>query len=217
MKKHPISVLLLCLVAGCLLNIAVAIGATIVMQSTSGQVTDLRQNDHEQLVELSRRYHHPTAPAARTWRHWGARMESIAYDELYFLSQARIDVDKSTPYEWIKVIHIKAGWPWTSFQTHERHDLSFGQWQAEHMLNLARTRQPQVASADVDGFVIPMSPVWRGLVINSLFYAVLLWMVFLLPYLARRSMRLRRGLCPACAYPIGISERCTECGQMIPR
>jgi hypothetical protein len=27
-----------------------------------------------------------------------------------------------------------------------------------------------------------------------------------------RSRRIKRGLCPMCAYPVGTSDKCTECG-----
>ena len=29
----------------------------------------------------------------------------------------------------------------------------------------------------------------------------------------RTTSRIKRGLCPACAYPVGDSEGCTECGK----
>jgi hypothetical protein len=32
----------------------------------------------------------------------------------------------------------------------------------------------------------------------------------------RRHSRLKRGLCPACAYPVGESGVCTECGAAVP-
>jgi hypothetical protein len=31
----------------------------------------------------------------------------------------------------------------------------------------------------------------------------------------RREVRRERGLCPACAYPVGTSEVCTECGKAV--
>ena len=56
--------------------------------------------------------------------------------------------------------------------------------------------------------VLPLRPFWPGFVVNTIFYAALLW----LPFALRRFVRLRRGLCPKCAYPIGESSVCTECG-----
>ncbi len=36
------------------------------------------------------------------------------------------------------------------------------------------------------------------------------------PVALRRLIRRRRGLCPTCAYPIGESATCTECGKALP-
>lgn len=62
---------------------------------------------------------------------------------------------------------------------------------------------------------LPLVPVWRGFVINTLFYAAILWMLFCMPGKVRRAIRRRRGRCPACAYPMGDSPVCTECGAAI--
>jgi len=59
--------------------------------------------------------------------------------------------------------------------------------------------------------VLPLRPIWRGFAINTLFYAALLW----LPFVLRRFVRLKRGLCPACAYPRAESDVCSECGHPV--
>ena len=59
-----------------------------------------------------------------------------------------------------------------------------------------------------------LRPIWLGLAINTLFYAALLW----LPFAVRQWIRMwrgKRGLCPACAYPRGESEVCSECGRLL--
>ena len=68
------------------------------------------------------------------------------------------------------------------------------------------------------GFVraVPLCPIWLGFAINTLFYAAILWIAFLSPFTLRRFLRLRRGLCPKCAYPMGESAVCTECGRPLP-
>ena len=65
--------------------------------------------------------------------------------------------------------------------------------------------------------LIPLKPVLNGFAINTLFYAVMLWGLFAAPFALRRWRRIRRGLCPKCAYPVGTSEICTECGASLPR
>ncbi len=37
------------------------------------------------------------------------------------------------------------------------------------------------------------------------------------PFALRRFLRVRRGLCPKCAYPMGESSVCTECGRALPK
>jgi hypothetical protein len=61
----------------------------------------------------------------------------------------------------------------------------------------------------------PLRPLWPGFAINTLFYAGILWLLFAAPFALRRRRRIKRGLCPACAYPVGDSEVCTECGQAV--
>jgi len=63
--------------------------------------------------------------------------------------------------------------------------------------------------------VLPLRPIWSGFAINTIFYAAILWMIFAAPFALRRHRRIKRGLCPACAYPIGTSEVCTECGAAV--
>lgn len=62
---------------------------------------------------------------------------------------------------------------------------------------------------------LPLRIIWRNFAINSLFYACGLWLLMVAPGAIRRRRRLARGLCPACAYPRGASERCSECGAHI--
>jgi hypothetical protein len=57
--------------------------------------------------------------------------------------------------------------------------------------------------------------IWPGFAINTLFYAGILWLLFAAPIALRRRRRIKRGLCPACAYPVGTSNKCTECGVMV--
>jgi hypothetical protein len=63
--------------------------------------------------------------------------------------------------------------------------------------------------------LLPLHPIWPGFAINTLCYAGILWagwLLFAAPFALRRRRRIRRGLCPACAYPVGASNVCTECG-----
>src|SRR5436190_180033 len=59
-------------------------------------------------------------------------------------------------------------------------------------------------------FVLP-----SGFIFNTIFYAAILWLLFAAPFALRRRIRARRGQCPGCAYPIGTSDVCTECGAAV--
>lgn len=66
-----------------------------------------------------------------------------------------------------------------------------------------------------DTVYLPLTPIWSGFAIDTLFFATLAgvvlggwrWMI--------RWRRVKRGLCPACKYPIGTSPVCTECGETL--
>ncbi len=64
--------------------------------------------------------------------------------------------------------------------------------------------------------VLPFGLIWPGFAGNTLFYSILLSLLFAGPFVLQRLIRLRRGLCPKCAYPMGESAVCTECGQALP-
>ena len=69
--------------------------------------------------------------------------------------------------------------------------------------------------SDLDGPMckaLPLRPIWPGFVINTIFYAAVVWMLFAVPGAVRRRVRITRGQCARCAYPVGDSAVCTECG-----
>src|SRR4029453_17217101 len=55
----------------------------------------------------------------------------------------------------------------------------------------------------VANYVVPRTVSWLGFAINTIFYAAILWLLFAFPSALRRRRRIKRGLCPACAYPTG--------------
>ena len=67
-----------------------------------------------------------------------------------------------------------------------------------------------------DGRALPLRLLWPGFALNTAFYAANLWLLVRGPFALRRFLRVRRGLCPKCAYPMGESAVCTECGRPLP-
>jgi hypothetical protein len=63
---------------------------------------------------------------------------------------------------------------------------------------------------------LPLRPIWTGLLINSVFYGVLIGALMLAAAALRRRRRARTGHCPACGYDLRATdhERCPECGRI---
>lgn len=55
-------------------------------------------------------------------------------------------------------------------------------------------------------------PLWPQLLANIIFYAVLCRLLLRGPGWLKKRRRLRRGLCPSCAYDVQGARACPECG-----
>jgi hypothetical protein len=69
-------------------------------------------------------------------------------------------------------------------------------------------------------WVLPIKPLWPGFAINLIFYAAILWLLWIAPGRIKRVIRIRGHRCPACGYQIapggGIGPVCSECGAALP-
>ena len=108
--------------------------------------------------------------------------------------------------DWFSLFAMRSGWPVYS--------LSGETW----LLNSSDDPQDHsLLSIPSRDMVLPLRPLWPGFAINTLVYAAVPWLLFAAPGRVRRWRRIRRGLCIKCAYPVGTSEVCTECGVRIIR
>ena len=64
--------------------------------------------------------------------------------------------------------------------------------------------------------VLPFHPIWPGFAVNTVCYAAVLWLLIPGPFVLRRFIRMKRGRCMKCGYPIAESAVCTECGNALP-
>ncbi len=64
---------------------------------------------------------------------------------------------------------------------------------------------------------LPLRPIWPAFAVNTILYGAILSLLIPGPFALRRFLRVRRGLCPKCAYPVGESSVCTECGGALPK
>lgn len=61
---------------------------------------------------------------------------------------------------------------------------------------------------------LPLRPKWPWFLINTLFYALVLWLLIPGPFVLRRHIRIKRGRCPKCGYDLRgeLEAGCPECG-----
>jgi hypothetical protein len=97
---------------------------------------------------------------------------------------------------------VVQAWGWPAFAVASRPDLG-------HTTRLSGPAYPHFQNNR------RWQPLWPGFAINTAFYAGTLWLLFAAPFALRRRRRIKRGLCPACAYPVGDSAVCTECGKPV--
>jgi len=112
---------------------------------------------------------------------------------------------------WYADIAILAGWPLDSL---------CGEAQGVYRSSIRSTAPHNVwiigrPESGEDWHPLPLIPTFPGFAINTLYYAVILWLLLALAFLLRRHQRKRRNLCPHCAYPQGTSTICTECGHAV--
>jgi hypothetical protein len=67
---------------------------------------------------------------------------------------------------------------------------------------------------DPEHVVVPYHPIWAGFAGNTVFYAMILWLLIPGPFLLRRHIRRRRGRCVKCGYDLrgDLAHGCPECG-----
>ncbi len=110
------------------------------------------------------------------------------------------------------VLHVtvlSAGWPAYCLRGSMR--WSPGSRKYERALELPEWMTPRTRRMLVE--FLPLRPIWPGFAINTLFYALLVWLLCRALLHLRSFIRRRRGLCPACAFPKGESPVCVECGR----
>ncbi len=106
---------------------------------------------------------------------------------------------------------IHAGWPTLCMQATSA-PIGPGAFRPAIRLLRSLPRAPGVREARY----FPLEPKPLLFVTNTACYGAVLWALLGGPFALRRFLRLRRGLCPKCAYPMGESAVCTECGRALP-
>lgn len=66
------------------------------------------------------------------------------------------------------------------------------------------------------GRILPYRPLVPGLVVNTILYAAVVDLGFIMLVRRRRRSRLQKGRCPMCNYPLMDAATCPECGHEVP-
>ncbi len=215
--KRRLVTLAIFLLLGAVLNVAVAWGCAtwsalkLVSRSWVGQPTEVDQRWWQQVV--------PAGAAPRASAVWRSR--SFGGDSLKILgvrSGEAGKVDLATL--------VRYGWPWRS-GAGERWDLGTSWIAPPPMLGDKVTTwrdadlQTSAVSFDRPTWLggssfrlLPLRPIWPGFAVNTIFYAAILWPLICGPFVLRRHLRRKRGLCVACGYDLRHAEHevCPECG-----
>jgi len=106
------------------------------------------------------------------------------------------------------------GWPFVAISQR------FVRSQSDHSIsNSIDLGLPDFAGNSRSPRLLPLGPIWPGFAIDTVFYAAILWLLFAAPFALRRRRRIKRGLCPKCAYDLRGSKEataCPECGAARP-
>ena len=116
------------------------------------------------------------------------------------------------------VVAEATGWPMVAMFSHYELGPSNVQATGNNYFPIQSSRGIIISNVgDLDVRILPTRLLFPGFALNTLFYATLLWLLIPGPFTLRRFLRVRRGLCPKCAYPVGDSGVCSECGRELPR
>ncbi len=186
------------LLAGAVVNVAVAWGCVMWSPLHDASVSQRQRTmietafiDHFGLDEDTRPPH--------TAHNWGRGVT------VWFADRSRPIEHQDNKYLFL----FEAGWPLRGV-----HGRMWGAGSSHGLRGVIRA--PWTISRKGSTRALPLIPIWPGFIANSLFYAVVLWLLIPGPFALRRLIRRRRGLCPKCGYPMGEAAVCSECGRALP-
>lgn len=232
--QRPAAAALLLLAAGAIINFAAAwlCAAFVNPFAVPANVTSTPHSPTELLVESRlQRFGHTRIDRARIV----AKRDEIT-GELSSMSWAGPINAQSDPVTgtlhtitWASdsaenISEVRAGWPLRCLAGFNNAEVTIKS--GDIWLNMFRTGSGGYIDAiELPPFIgaafgaawrgLPLRPIWPGFIINTIFYALLLWLLFAIPFAVRRMLRRRRGVCERCAYPVGVSPVCTECGETV--
>jgi hypothetical protein len=206
------------ILAGAIVNVAVAWGCGLVASSHSiqfarGRYTCLTRSLGQARINIDAGRMMISVNCAGVYADYLDRRDSISIDQFRgwlpqgsaFLSDLRTRIRGLFYFR-----ECLAGWPSYSLRGDKGVSLN-----STRDVSMGLFRLPQMDQSPGVWNELPFIPLWPGFAINTVFYAAVLWVLVAAPGFIRRRIRIKRGLCPSCGYPIGSSPLCTECGKPV--
>jgi hypothetical protein len=217
-KKRPRKQLLLklgvFLLLGVVVNVAVAWGALWQMRSEFDPFTE-------------ETYDFRSAEPPLTWSFYRG---SVCYmiEASTNLDYARPDAPiptgsllRSTPIQKDARFLYERGWGWPAYSLRSLSQCGETEYGDLSILEVSGGVNLPNEHFVFENPVLPLRPIWPGFAINTIFYAAMLWLLWIAPGRIKRFFRMRGHRCPACGYQIapggGIGPVCSECGAALPR
>jgi hypothetical protein len=212
MKRRVLTILLF-LLLGAIANVAVA---WVVILSPLGKWS----SDYEDGYTLPGWCEGSSTDIDHTHEIGGFDLGGFGFDIIYVAGRPRHGDPSSV------VAHsrfLSSGWPFRAFGQAYHTSVTVGRrvelvWRSQWSLELKK-RSPKDSPPPVGGSV-PLRPIWPGFAVNTVLYAIILWLLICGPFIARRLIRIKRGRCPKCGYDLrgqppedgAGAGRCPECG-----
>lgn len=107
---------------------------------------------------------------------------------------------------------IRSGWPWQALES---------RWESvpqQPPITSSYDFGIQVIGSSPFGYSVslPLRPIPVPFILNSVIYAVLLYLPWTLMRTMKRRARISRSLCTRCKYPVRDLTTCPECGTLVP-
>lgn len=209
--KRVVAFALLLLAGGAILNIAVAWGCAIFVQPT---FIGVQGNWSQWPVPVPS--HWPDTCGMHEAEGTGCRV--IRYKAYDFAGRSR----RPEPIHMavFSIERTESGWPLQSLRSEKWRETEYDmQGISHHILDghpkPNRLRTGFEVHIAPDSIMLPLRPIFPGFLINAILCAALLWLLIGSLFALLRVLRRKRGLCEKCAYPIGTSPVCTECGAAV--